>query len=91
MADDGWANFERDIAFHPAVVGMIRNMTARAGAAARAGASVKTGHYKASIREEIDLSGHVPVGRVIADDPAAMAIEAYTGNLARAAKAARPR
>lgn len=51
---------------------------------ARSGAPVDTGAYRDSIHVEVDESAHRVVARVVASDEGALAIEAQTGNLARA-------
>jgi len=59
----------------------------RALAAAQASAPVETGAYRASLRAEIAHTDRA-VGRVVADVPYAVAVEANTGNLSRALDAA---
>jgi hypothetical protein len=59
----------------------------RVAAAARSGAPVKTGAYKASIGVKLKYQSRA-VALVIATDPKTMLIEAKTGNLARAVKKA---
>ncbi len=70
----------------PAVVARLRAKAERIAAEARATAPKDTEAYTNSIHvEQAERNGRT-VMLVIADDPGALAIEARTGNLARAAR-----
>ena len=72
----------------PAILAVCEQVAETIAAKARAGARAMadTGDYAESIHvERAEREGRA-VFLVIADDPAALAIEARTGNLARAAR-----
>lgn len=68
----------------PLVVAELQRLADSVAARARASAPVDTGEYRASIRTEINKDWVRPRARIIADAPHARAVEAATGNLARA-------
>lgn len=78
----------RDILTSSGVESHLRARMEVAAAAARASAPVASGAYRDSIHvEEVRRQDRVVV-RVVADVPHALAVEAGTGNLARALDAA---
>lgn len=83
---------ERITLNHASMAALLKGEAARAAiephlgqvhAAAIAGAPVDSGEYVASIHTEWATTDRL-VGRVVADAPHALAVEADTGNLARA-------
>ncbi len=67
--------------------GHLRGLAERVLAAAQANAPVESGEYRASLHVE-QVTTDRAVARVVANAPHALAVEARTGNLARALDAA---
>jgi hypothetical protein len=76
----------RDLSRSAGVRAVVDEAAERVAARARATAPVDSGAYRDSIHTTGKLQDRY-VGLVIASDEAALAIEARTGNLARAVKA----
>lgn len=68
----------------PDVIAHMQALMTPVLAQAVASASVDSGAYRASLHMETVTSGDRAAVRVVADVPYAMAVEAATGNLARA-------
>lgn len=68
----------------PAMRDELRRIVERIELAAKAGAPVDSGAYRDGIHSEIDDGWVRPRGRVYADAAHSLAVEARTGNLARA-------
>lgn len=61
----------------------LRDRGERVAQSARASAPVESGHYRGSIRTEVEDHRTRSVAHVHADAPYALVVEANTGNLAR--------
>lgn len=78
--------FFEELGNSPAVVAMCEQVAEGIAAKARGSAPKDTGDYANSIKVvRAERSGRVAF-LVVSDDPAALEIEARTGNLARAAR-----
>lgn len=78
--------FFEELGNSPGVVAMCEQVAEGIAAKARGSAPVDSGDYRNSIKvKRASRSGRVAF-LVVSDDPAALVIEAKTGNLARAAR-----
>lgn len=68
----------------PGVKRELKRVSEQVADAARASAPVDSGEYVEGIHAEVDDNWVRPRGRVYADAPHSLAVEARTGNLSRA-------
>lgn len=87
----GLESFLDDVGHSGAVEMLVDSVARDVMAEARLSAPVKTGDYQRSIHVETVRTRHRTVAKVVADVPHALAVEARTGNLARALKRAKRR
>ena len=95
MARNGDTTFEPNQGWFDTILKSqkVRALTKSTGstalAAAKASAPVETGDYQRGIIQRSHDARFRPVEQIIGTDPKTMLIEAKTGNLARAVKAAK--